>query len=279
MRAPAASTVLITGGTDGLGRALAERVAATGAEVLLHGRDAGRVERAVGEIRAATGNERLRGLVADLASLEAVRGLADEVEATVGALHVLVSNAGIGATDASGEERRELSADGHELRFAVNHLAGFSLTLRLVPLLRRSAPARVVLVASAGQEPIDLDDVMLERGYDGWRAYRQAKLAQVMTGFDLAERLRGTGVTVTSLHPSTFMPTKIVLEAGSTPVDSLERGLDATFRLALGEDVEGVSGAYYLREVEARANAQAYDPEVRRRLWELSVALTGAPEP
>ena len=120
---------------------------------------------------------------------------------------------------------------------------------------------------------------MLERGYDGWRAYRQAKLAQVMTGFDLAERLRGSGVTVTSLHPSTFMPTKIVLEAGSTPIDSLEQGVDATFRLALGEDVEGVTGRYYLRQVEARANAQAYDPEVRRRLWELSVALTGALEP
>jgi NAD(P)-dependent dehydrogenase (short-subunit alcohol dehydrogenase family) len=172
------------------------------------------------------------------------------------------------------------SADGHELRFAVNYLAGYALTRRLLDRLRGSAPARVVNVSSAGQMPIDFDDVMLTRGYEGWHAYRQSKLAQVMFTFELAERLRAageTGVTVTALHPATLMDTKMALESFGYAMSTVAEGVAATLRLAVAPEVEGVSGRYFDRLEESRANAQAYDPEARRRLWRLSEQLADTP--
>src|SRR3954468_19045822 len=166
-------TVLITGATDGLGRALAADLAGRGARVLVHGRDPARVSGAVEETGAAG------GYVAALASLAEVRRLADEVARHHAGLDVLVSNAGIGTT-LPGDGARMESLDGYELRFAVNHLAGFLLTRLLEPLLVAAPDARIVNVASAGQWPIDFDDVMLERTYDGSRAYAQSKLAQIM---------------------------------------------------------------------------------------------------
>ena len=130
-------------------------------------------------------------------------------------------------------------------------------------------------VSSAGEAPIDFDDVMLERSYDGTRAYRQSKLAQIMFGFELAGRLPVEAVTVNSLHPATFMPTKIVLEQHGHSVDTLEEGIEATLRLAVGADAEGVTGRYFNRQEEARADEQAYDAGARQRLWDLSAELTG----
>ena len=221
-------TILITGATDGLGRALAERAVAEGWDVLAHGRSDARLAALDG----------VRTFRADLASLDAVAGLAAAVEAATDRLDVLVSNAGIGSAGP-----RELSADGHELRFAVNYLAGYALIRRLLPLLRRSAPARVVQVASAGQAPIDFRDVMLERGYDGSRAYAQSKLAQIMLTLDLAEELDPAEVTATALHPATYMPTKMVTDAGINPLSPLEHGVDATWRLIADPALAGVSGA------------------------------------
>lgn len=271
-----AQVALVTGATDGLGRGVAERLAAAGLSVHLHGRDAGKLERAVAEIAAATGNERLVPHRADLASLAQVRALAREVEESASALHVLVSNAGIGSGKPDATTRQE-SEDGYELRFAVNYLAGFLLIMELLPLLRRSAPARIVEVASLGQAPIDFDDPQIERGYSGTRAYGQSKLAQISFGFELAERLGPEAeVTVTSLHPATFMPTKIVIEERGESLDPLEDGIEATVRLAIGADVAGVTGEFFDRQAEAAAEEQAYDPEARRRLWDLSLELTGA---
>jgi NAD(P)-dependent dehydrogenase (short-subunit alcohol dehydrogenase family) len=264
----------VTGSTDGLGRGVAERLAREGATVLLHGRDPVKLASAAHEIRDTTGNERIRTYLADFRSLGAARGLANEIESDNHRLHVLVNNAGVGSGKPAGTTREE-SDDGYELRFAVNHLAGFVLTLRLLPLLRRSAPSRIVQVASVGQYPIDFDDVMLERAYDGARAYRQSKLAQIMFGFSLAERLPADEVTVNSLHPATFMPTKIVLEQHGHSVDSLDEGIDATVRLAVGADVDGLTGRYFNRQLESRADDQAYDREACKRLWDLSVELTG----
>jgi NAD(P)-dependent dehydrogenase (short-subunit alcohol dehydrogenase family) len=257
-------TVLVTGATDGLGRAVATELASSGATVLLHGRDDALGERTLNEIRAVTGNDSLRWYRADLASLAQVRELAARVAADYERLDVLVNNAGIGTVGPRAE-----SEDGHELRFAVNYLAPFLLTRLLVP------SARIVNVASAGQAPVDFDDVMLERRYDGVQAYCQSKLALVMRTFDLADELSGTRVTANCLHPGTYMPTKMVLAAGVTPVDSLETGVDATMRLIGAPELDGVSGRYYNRTVEARAHAQAYDPEARRRLRELSERLVG----
>lgn len=271
------TTILITGATDGLGRGVAQRLAADGATLLLHGRDPDRLATTAREIREATGNERLTTHRADLASLDEVRALADDVERSTPALHVLINNAGIG-TGRPDKTTRQESRDGHELRLAVNYLAPFLLTQRLLPLLRRSAPARIVHVASLGQAPVDFDDVMLQRAYSGGRAYTQSKLAQITSGFELADRLPAGQVTVNSLHPATYMPTKIVLQQAGHSIDSLEEGVDATVRLATAPELEGVTGRFYDREAEARADDQAYDPEARRRLWDLSLELTGAPD-
>jgi NAD(P)-dependent dehydrogenase (short-subunit alcohol dehydrogenase family) len=142
-----------------------------------------------------------------------VRRLAEEITAKHDRLELLINNAGIGSTT-RGKVERETSRDGHELRFAVNYLAPFLLTHLLLPLIRKSAPARIVNVASAGQQRIDFSDVMLTRGYDGMRAYCQSKLALVMFTFDIAETLKGSGVTVNCLHPATLMNTKMVIGSG-----------------------------------------------------------------
>lgn len=274
MRDPEQTAALVTGATDGLGRGVAERLAAEGATVHIHGRDPDRLGATASEIERATGNDRIRTHLADLASLEQVRTLADEIRGATEQLHVLVNNAGVGSGRPELTTRQE-SADGHELRLAVNYIAGFALSLRLLPLLRASAPARIVNVASLGQAPLDFEDPMLERCYDGKRAYSQSKLAQISFGIELAQRLQGSGIAVNSLHPSTLMPTKMVIEQYGHSVDSLEDGIEATVRLAISPELEGVSGRFFDRRSEAAAHPQAYDAGARRRLWELSVELTG----
>jgi NAD(P)-dependent dehydrogenase (short-subunit alcohol dehydrogenase family) len=274
MRPVDEQTILVTGATDGLGRALARELAARGATVLVHGRSRERLDDTLREIREGTGSDRLRAYRADLASLEQVRRLARAVGA-VPRLDVLVNNAGIAGTG-----DREVSADGLELRFAVNYLAPFLLTRLLLPLLRRSAPARIVNVASVGQVPIDFDDVLLERGWEPLRAYRQSKLAQVMFTFELAERLRAageTGVSVTALHPATLMDTKMAIESFGYAMSTVAEGVAATLRLAVDPELDGVTGRYFDGLRESRANPQAYDPDARRRLWRLSEQLAETP--
>jgi NAD(P)-dependent dehydrogenase (short-subunit alcohol dehydrogenase family) len=274
MRPIEETTVLITGATDGLGRGVAEQLAADGATVHLHGRDPERLAATADAIRSATGNERLVTHLADLASLEEVRALAADVGRSTERLHVLINNAGIG-TGKPDKPTRQESRDGYELRFAVNYLAGFLLTMQLLPLLRRSSPARIVNVASLGQAPLDFDDVMLEESYSGGRAYSQSKLAQITFGFELGERLLGEEITVNSLHPATYMPTKMVRAAGVEPISSLEEGVQATLRLIADPELEGVTGRYFNGTRPASPHPQAEDPEARRRLRELSDRLCG----
>ena len=269
--------VLVTGATDGLGRAVAADLAARGATVLLHGRSDARLERTLADLRDGTGSDRFRAYRADFAALAEVRALADEILAAEPRLDALVNNAGVGTT-LPGDGARMESADGHELRFAVNYLAGYLLTRRLIGLLERSAPARIVNVASAGQIPIDFGDVMLTRGYSGTRAYCQSKLAQVLFTFDLADELRDRGVTATALHPATYMPTKMVLAARGSAVSTLDEGVEAVVRLVADPALDGVTGAYFNGTREAGAEAQAYDGDARRALRELSDRLTGAVE-
>jgi NAD(P)-dependent dehydrogenase (short-subunit alcohol dehydrogenase family) len=263
--------VLITGATDGLGRGLALRAAGEGDTVLLHGRSQDRLDAVADEIREA-GSGRVRTYAADFARLADVRRLADEVLAQEPRLDVLVNNAGIGNTNPDGSRDRRESEDGIELRFAVNYLADYLLTRLLLPRLKESAPSRIVHVSSAGQSAIDFDDVMLERDYRGGRAYTQSKLAQILFTFDVAEELDGTGVTVNALHPSTYMPTKIVT---SNPMSTLEQGVEATWRLAADPALDRVTGRYFDVQDEAEPDPQAYDREARRRLRELSEQLVG----
>jgi NAD(P)-dependent dehydrogenase (short-subunit alcohol dehydrogenase family) len=268
------AVILVTGSTDGLGKSTAHDLAAAGATVLLHGRDPERGEAVVREIREETGNDRLQYYLADFSSLEEVHRLADEITAGYDRLDVLVNNTGIGV-GRRGETSRDSSRDGYELRFAVNYLAPFLLTRLLLPILQRSAPSRIVNVASAGQSRISFDDVMLERGYDGMRAYTQSKLALVMFTFDLAEEIEDTGVTANCLHPASLMDTKMVFETFGSASSSVREGTDATIRLAISPELEEVTGRYFDGQREARADEQAYDPEARARLRRLSEELTG----
>jgi NAD(P)-dependent dehydrogenase (short-subunit alcohol dehydrogenase family) len=265
-------TVLITGSTDGVGRYVATKLAAGGAKVLIHGRDVARAEALIGEIRRSGHNAPVF-YSADLSSLAGARRLADAVLADHARLDVFVSNAGIGSQNQG--PGRQTSADGYELRFAVNYLSGFLLARRLLPLLKAAAPARIVNVASLGQHPIDFDDVMITRNYSGSRAYAQSKLAQIMFTIDLAEELKGSGVTVNALHPATYMNTTMVRAGGITPISTVEQGGEAILRLVGGDDVAAKSGLFFNGMNEAKANPQAYDAAARKRLRELSLELSG----
>jgi NAD(P)-dependent dehydrogenase (short-subunit alcohol dehydrogenase family) len=277
MRPLSETTVLVTGATDGLGKALALELASEGATVLVHGRDEGRIEQTLDEVRERSRSETPRSYCGDFGALREVRELADQILANERELHVLVNNAGIGTNLPGGGERQE-SEDGHELRFAVNYLAPFLLTRKLAPLLIRSAPARIVNVSSAGQAPIDFDDVMLERHYSGTQAYCQSKLALVMFTFDLADDFVNVGVTANCLHPGTYMPTKMVRAAGTQPLDSLETGVRATMQLVAAPELDGVSGRYFDRLRESRALGQAYDAHAREHLHEFSEQLIASLE-
>jgi NAD(P)-dependent dehydrogenase (short-subunit alcohol dehydrogenase family) len=274
-------TALITGSTDGLGRAVARSLAASGYEVVIHGRDRGRGEEVVREISAQGGSTGF--LRADFASLAEVRALADTVLRQHERLHLLINNAGIGTGDGGGGRgrpaMRRTSNDGYELRFAVNYLAGYLLTRLLLPALTRAAPARIINVASVGQYPLDFDNLMLERAYSGMRAYAQSKLAQVMLTLDLAAELRGSGVTVNCLHPATYMDTTMVRAAGVEPTSTVAEGAAAVMHLAVSPELEGRTGEYFDGMHPGKANAQAYDPQVRRRLAQVSAHLTGMDQP
>jgi NAD(P)-dependent dehydrogenase (short-subunit alcohol dehydrogenase family) len=263
---------LVTGSTDGVGRYVATQLAAAGAKVLIHGRDRDRAKTLAEEIRRAGHGEAVF-YQADLSSLAGARQLADAVLADHKRLDVFISNAGIGSRT-QGADRRE-SADGYELRFAVNYLSGFLLAHLLLSLLKASAPSRIVNVASLGQHPIDFDDVMLTKDYSGTRAYAQSKLAQIMFTIDLASELKDSGVTVNSLHPATYMNTTMVREGGISPISTVEQGGAAILRLAAGDDLAGKSGLFFNGMREAQANPQAYDDAARGRLRALSLELTG----
>jgi len=265
-------TVLVTGSTDGVGRYVAAKLAGAGAKVLIHGRDGGRGKALADEIRREGRGEAVF-YQADLSSLAGASGLAEAVLADNKRLDIFVSNAGIGSQNDG--PARQISADGHELRFAVNYLAGFLLAYRLLPLLKASAPSRIVNVASLGQHPIDFDDVMITKGYSGSRAYAQSKLSQIMFTIDLAEELKGTGITVNSLHPATYMNTTMVRAGGITPISTVEQGGEAILHLAVDDDMADKSGLFFNGMNQAQANPQAYDPAARKRLRALSLELTG----
>jgi NAD(P)-dependent dehydrogenase (short-subunit alcohol dehydrogenase family) len=267
--ADVAPAVLITGATSGLGRYLAKQLASSGWQVLAHGRDPARVA----DLRAELGGEDARGLVADLASLGEVRDLAARITAEVPRLDVLVNNAAVGF-GAPGEGR-QVSADGHELRFAVNYLAPVLLTRLLVPLLTASAPSRVLNVGSIGQVGFDPADAEFEHGYQGVEAYRRSKLALAAFSFDLAGELDAAQVTVNCSHPASLMNTAMVLHSGITPVSTIEQGGEATMRLITDPALDGVTGQFFDGLSTARARPEAYDPQFRARLREVTGRMLG----
>jgi NAD(P)-dependent dehydrogenase (short-subunit alcohol dehydrogenase family) len=267
-------TILITGSTDGLGRAAARELAARGARVLVHGRSPERIEATLAEITAVTGSTSVKGYRADLSELSQVRGLAAEIIADHDHLDLLINNAGIGSGNMS-TYRRETSRDGHELRFAVNYLAPFLLTRLLLPLLEAAVPSRIVSVSSVGQAPIDFDDLMMQKRYEPYDAYCRSKLAQIMFTIDLAAELAATGITVNCLHPASLMNTKMVFESFGRTMSTIEDGVKALMNLAISSALDRVTGRYFNELSESRANVQAYDAAARARLKRISEELTG----
>ena len=260
-------TVVITGATDGLGRALAIALAReTDLRLILHGRSDSRLddlERALAGSAADITTVR-----ADLAELPQIRQLADRIGGVTDHVSVLINNAGV-----SPGRLRELTADGHELAFAVNHLAPFALTQHLLPLLSAGPPARIVNVASLSQAPVDFPDLTLTRRYDRARAYSVSKLALITAGMTLAERLDPVAVTVNSLHPGTYMPTKM-LDAPELSIDSLDTGVRSTLHLAFAPELAEVTGLFFDRTTPRPAHPDAYRADVRARLWQISGELT-----
>lgn len=273
--------VMVTGATDGIGKATAVALAALGPTLVVVGRNPAKIAASVAEIKARSGNPHIDSLQADFASLAEVRQLAQQFKARYKRLHVLVNNA------ANIFSYRGESADGFERTFAINHLAPFLLTNLLLDTIVASAPARIVNVASEGHRfnDLDFDDLQATRSYRGIRAYAQSKLANVLFTYELARRLAGTGVTVNTLHPGGVSTNlghsepglieqaiaKILRIAGRTP----ESGAQTSVYLASSPDVSGMSGMYFVNCKPVRSSAASRDVAAQQRLWQISAELSG----
>jgi len=271
-------TVLVTGGTGGIGRATALGLARLGANVAITGRDATRAEHTASEIRSETGAQ-VDVFLADLSAQAQVRRLAEEVLRRLPRIDVLVNNVG------GYWNTRHLTVDGLERTIAVNHLAPFLLTDLLLARLRQGDHARVVTVASHAhaQGRIDFDDLQSERAYSGARAYNQSKLANVLFSYELARRLRGSGVTANAVHPGVVNTSFGLEDPGRTqrllvPVlrpfmKSTRRGASTSIHVASARQLQGVTGRYFTNSRPRRSSARSRDQEAAARLWHASAGL------
>ncbi len=272
--------VLITGGASGIGKAAAVALAGMGAKVVVTGRSQERGEGAVEEIRRESGNTEVSLLLADLSVQSEVRRLAEEFKSSQKRLDVLVNNVGLI------ESRRVETADGIEKTLAVNHLAPFLLTNLLLEMLEESAPSRIVTVSSSaeGFGKMDLEDLQSKRRYRAFPVYSKTKLANIMFTYELAERLRGTGVTANCMHPGTVNTGfasngrslfTLLFRVFKPFMRSPEEGADTLIYLAASSDVEGMSGRYLADRKVRSSSKQSYDEDLREKLWEKSEELTG----
>jgi retinol dehydrogenase 14 len=274
---------MITGATSGIGKATAMELASMGASVVMVGRDLGRGEAALAEIKEQSANASVDLMLADLSSQQEIRRLADEFKETYPRLDVLVNNAGLFRSE------RITTADGLETTFAVNHLAYFLLTNLLLDTLKASAPSRIVNVSSGDHASgtIDFDDLQKEKGYKGAKAYSQSKLANVLFTHELARRLEGTGVSANCLHPGAGIRTNFgsgvsgvfgfMVRAMGPLMKSPEKGAETSIHLASSPEVEGLSSRYFAKKAGARSSVVSHDERLARRLWEVSEDLTNLP--
>jgi retinol dehydrogenase 14 len=267
----------VTGATRGIGRATAEGLARLGASVILVCRRLEDGEAVAREIGARYSTPDV--VAADLSSQASIRRAAADIQERYPRLHVLINNAGVIP------RRREVTVDGLEMQFAVNHLAYFLLTNLLLPQLKAGAPSRIINVSSGAHThaSMDFDDLQAERAYEPKEVYSRSKLANVLFTYELARRLEGTGVTVNSLNPGVvatgmladYMGVAPGLGAGSTFGAKPEEGAETSIYLASSPEIERVTGKYFERRQARRSSRESYDEAPARRLWELSQRLTG----
>src|ERR1051325_9742402 len=268
---------LVTGANSGIGKETALALAKMGARVVMVSRDRARGEAALQEIKQQSGNTALELMLCDLSSQKPTRQFADEFKATHDGLDVLVNNAGVSL------RKRTLTADGIEATFAINHLGYFLLTHLLLDLLKRSAPSRIVNVASDAHAygKVDFENLQGQKKYGGARAYANSKLENIIFTYELARRLEGTGVTVNCLHPGAVgtnifsaLP-KFVEAMIKWFTLSPAKGAETSVYLAASPDVESVNGKYFVKKAVAKSSESSYNKEVARRLWDVSAQLTG----
>jgi len=263
-----AKTILITGSTDGIGKQTALELAAMGARVILHGRNESKARQALQEIEQKTGSGQLDFCIADLSSLDQIRTMGAEIRRKISRLDVLINNAGVAMNTF------EISDDGYEMTFAVNYLAAFALTLILTDRLTQSASARIINVSSmVHSASLDFENLVKPKHFDGWEAYCQSKLCNVLFTYELAEKLQRQGVTVNCLHPG-VIDTKLlrVNFSGGSPVTEGSRKL---VYLATAPELATVTASYFKDNRQTRPADIAYDPEIREELWNLSEKLCG----
>jgi len=270
--------VLVTGANSGIGLEASVKLARMGAQLVMVGRNRAKVDAAVAEVTQRAGSQLVTSMLCDFSSQAAIRSLADEFRRSHTRLDVLVNNAG------SVSDRRQVTVDGLEQTFAVNHLGYFLLTNLLLDLLKAAAPARIVNVSSVGHRRGDLDfeDLQYEKGYQIMRAYRRSKLGNVLFTRELAKRLAGTGVTVNSLHPGevatniwTHAPwfTKPLLAVVKLFMITSEQGGDTIVHLATSPEVEGKTGGYYEKNRLVEAAPLGQDDTLAEKLWRVSASL------
>ncbi len=269
---------LITGATSGIGLVTAQALAQRGAHVVLVGRDATRGANSVEQIKHATGNDTVDLLLADLSSQADLNALAQTFRQRYERLDVLVNNAGALFTE------RQVSADGLEMTFALNHLGYFILTHRLLDILRASAPCRIINVASSAHQRgrIHLEDLQGEHTYGGWRAYCQSKLANIMFTYALAKRLQGTQITANTLHPG-FVATRFghnnsglkakFLRAAQVLAINSEKGAETMIYLSSSPEVASVSGKYFVNKHDVPSSSRSYDEAIATALWQTSETM------
>lgn len=263
-------TVLITGSTDGIGRQTALELAAMGAAVIAHGRNEQKTIDTVEDIIRKTNNTNISSVTADLSSLKQVHLLSKKIISEYKKLDVLINNAGIYFKE------RQLSEDGYEMTFAVNHLAHFLLTNLLLDLIIKSALARIINVSSIAHQRavLDFENLQGEKSYDGYGAYALSKLANVLFTYELADRLKDKDVTVNCLHPG-VIDTKLLRNNFAMKGASLKEGAATSVYLASSPEADGITGKYFINKEETPSSEISYNKQYQKRLWDISEKLTG----
>lgn len=264
--------VLVTGGTDGIGRITCARLAQKGYQVILHGRNEDKAHQVADQISKDLGIK-LDLEIADFSSLEQVKAMAYRLREKYASLQILINNAALGPGPKD-KQHRSLSQDGYEMIFAVNYLAPFLLTNLLLPLLLKAEQPRVINVTSIAQSLVDFDNLMLEEGYTGSKAYSQSKMALTMFTIELDHRLKGKSISVNCLHPGSLLNTKMVEEAFGYSWGKAESGADAIEYLATSHELDKVSGKYFNQKNIDQLHEQALNESDRKKLWQISQKLT-----